>query len=178
MITGNLTGNQGKIWLAAGLAILIASFPKSGFAASDDSAEIIFPAKSFYDSAQPTGDGYVYITGRLSGDGIGYRNNTISVSCYQDRNECFSSTIEQIGPNQIGRLDSPTIFDITKWDANEVSATEGNEATDCQRTTIIIARKTEKLRWIAEPMNQSRLSSCKDAGDKTYNWTIESPPYR
>ena len=89
-----------------------------GVASRDD--DIIFAPKNFADS----GDQWVGISGTLTGNGVGYKNNTTVVSCEKDRKECFFYSIEQIGHNQIGRLDYPGTYPITTWNAYEVIATE------------------------------------------------------
>jgi hypothetical protein len=86
-----------------------------GVASRDD--DILFASKNFADSGQSVG-----ISGTLTGDGVGYKNNTIVVYCEKDRKECFFYSIEQIGHNQIGRLDYPGTYPITTWNAYEVQA--------------------------------------------------------
>ena len=89
--------------MVAGLLIV---GPASG--ADDD---IVFAAKLFTDLPNI---GSVEISGTLTGDGIAHKNNTISISCYKDRRECYIAYVEQIGPNQIGRMQNVDIFPITK----------------------------------------------------------------
>src|SRR5262249_41666690 len=88
------------------------------------------------------GDEGVGISGTLTGDGVAYKNNTHSISCSKSRRECYVASIEQIGPNQIGRLDYVEIIPITKWSADEVVATtEEPLEFQCARMTIAISRK-------------------------------------
>jgi hypothetical protein len=53
--------------------------------------QIIFAAKSFYDNGKTTDSGIVYIAGTLTGEDLGYKNNTTAVVCYADRMECRKS---------------------------------------------------------------------------------------
>jgi len=76
--------------------------------------QIVFASKAFYDSAETTGEGYVYVAGTLSGEGVAYKNNTVAVTCYKDRMECLTYSVAQIGPNQVGRLDAPASYPVTK----------------------------------------------------------------
>jgi len=57
---------------------------------------------------------FVNISGTLTGDGVNYPNNTNNITCRQDARICLVSTVEQIGINQVGRLDSPISYDIKK----------------------------------------------------------------
>ena len=138
--------------------------------------QIIFDSKAFFDSAQTAvADGEVYVAGTLTGPGIGYPNNSTAITCYKDRKECFTYSVAQIGPNQIGRLDSPMRFPITKWDAHEVVARGTGDAVECSVVTITIDRKSETALWVTESINQTRVQ-CRDANTKLLKWTIEDPP--
>ena len=137
--------------------------------------QIMFAQKAFYDSAQTTGEGLVYISGTLSGDGVAYKNNTVAVTCYKDRMECLTSSIEQIGPNQVSRLAQPTIYEITKWDSYEIVATGLVTSVSCRKDTISIVRKSESAVWVEEPINQSS-SVCKNADTRLLKFTIEDSP--
>jgi hypothetical protein len=137
--------------------------------------QIMFAAKSFYDSAQTTGEGFVYISGTLSGDGVAYKNNTVAISCYKDRMECLINSIEQIGPNQLSRLADPISYPITKWDSYEIVATGLVTSMSCRKDTISIVRKSESVVWVEEPVNQSS-AVCKNADTRILKWTIEDSP--
>jgi hypothetical protein len=97
------------------------------------------------------------------------------IVCYKDRRECLTYSIEQIAPNQMGRLRSPLIFPVTAWNAYEVIATEDTSALDCRKTTITLQRKRQSAVWVEEPINVAR-AACKDYATKVYKWTIEDPP--
>jgi hypothetical protein len=140
-----------------------------------DKQDIIFAAKVFYDGAKTRGDGFVYIGGTLTGEGVANKNNTIMIACYNDRRECLFSSVDQVGPNQIGRLGAPDRYAITTWNPNEIVAT-GPYASGCRKITINIDRKTESVTWVEEPSDQSP-PACKNADTKTYKWSIEDPPF-
>lgn len=137
--------------------------------------QIVFASKAFADSAQTGGEGYVYLAGTLTGEGIPYKNNTVAVTCDKDRMECLTYSVEQIGPNQLGRLAAPTSYPVTKWNAYEIVATGAGDAVDCRKVTISIVRKSETAVWVEEPINQSH-AACKDADTRLLKWTIEDPP--
>jgi hypothetical protein len=155
------------------LAIVLLSLSCTRQASNEQ--QIMFAAKSFYDSAQTTGEGFVYISGTLSGDGVAYKNNTVAVSCYKDRMECVTYSIAQIGPNQVGRLAQPITYPITKWDSHEIVATELVIPMNCYKNTISIVRKSESAVWVEEPVNQSS-ALCKNADTRILKWTIEDSP--
>ena len=79
------------------LAVLatVSAFSISLVAARDDTSkgDIIFSRKTFVDNPEILG-GFVSISGTLTGDGLAYTNNTINVSCYRDRTECWASKID------------------------------------------------------------------------------------
>ena len=138
--------------------------------AQKEDEDIVFAEKNFFDSGQINGD--VAISGTLTGEGLSYRNNTYSVTCYYERRECFISSIEQIGPKLIGRLAYPEIYPITKWNAYEVVATEDASDFRCAKVTITISRKSGTALWVQEPINQTR-PACQKSDTKTHKWTIE-----
>jgi hypothetical protein len=158
-----------SLWFVIGLMAF-------GCARQDETADnIVFAPKAFYDSAQTTDEGYVYAAGTLAGDGVTYKNNTVAVACYQDRMECLTYGVEQNGPNQVSRLDAPSSYPVTKWDAYEIVAAGPSDSVHCRKVTISVGRRTETVVWVDEPINQSS-SACKDADTRLLKWTIEDSP--
>jgi hypothetical protein len=141
-------------------------------AASDD---IIFPAKAFFDLTPTSRDGMVAFSGTLSGDDLAYKNNQYAVGCYLERKECWIATVEQIGPNQIGRMDAPYFYPIIKVDLKEIVAQEEASPFACRRTTISIARKEQRVAWVEEPVNQTKPECSKEIG-KVRRFTIDDSP--
>lgn len=129
--------------------------------------QIVFDSKAFIDIVD-----YVYVAGTLTGEGVPYENNTTAVTCYKNRMECLTIGINQIGPNQVSRLDSPDSYPVTKWDANEIVARGPGDVVNCRQVTISIVRKTEMLLWVEEPINQAS-AACKNAETRLLKWTIE-----
>jgi hypothetical protein len=154
---------------AAGMFAAVTRFAPAN-AHSPDDDQIVFAAKVF--SQGPT---WVAISGTLTGEHLGYPNNTYSVACYQDINGCIVNSIEQIGHNQIGRLDVPVIYSVVKWNADEVVAESGASEIMCTKLTLTIERKYETLLWVEEPINQSR-PMCKHASATVAKYTIEDSP--
>ena len=66
--------------------------------------------------------------------------------------ECLAYSIAQIGPNQLGRLEVPSIFPITKWDNYEIVAAESGDTVACRKGTVSIERKTETVVWVEDPL--------------------------
>src|SRR5262249_61866668 len=86
-------------WIAVGTLMLATAlcFDHSRGGADDD---IVFTGKVFTDLRDY---GSVAISGTLTGDGIGYKNNTISIFCCKGRRECYVPSVEREGLQQIGR---------------------------------------------------------------------------
>src|SRR4051794_25760126 len=125
------------IVFSAALTLLTA---QTTVAADDD---IVFAPKNFSDLG-----GSVAVSGTMTGDGIAYKNNTYAILCVKSNEECLVTHIEQIGPNQIGRLDYPSIYPIMSWTPNLVVASEPLSSLGCTRTTITIDRKAETALWV------------------------------
>jgi hypothetical protein len=124
---------------------------------SKDTGEmsIVFAQKSYYETPA-----VVTISGTLTGEGLGYPNNTYSIACFQDRKECWMTSVEAIGGLQIARMDSPYAYDIRKWSPYEVIA--GDDGTfGCFKTTITIDRQSQQVLWVEEPVNQTQVMCAK-----------------
>jgi hypothetical protein len=138
--------------------------------------QIVFARKNFYDSKQTGMEfGLVAISGTLTGKGLGYPNNTYAVSCYDRYKACFVAFVEQIGNDQISRMQNPFDYPIVKWTEYEVIAQEEPALSGCFRVTITIDRKREALLWVEEPINQTR-PNCKDADTSIRKYSIEDSP--
>ena len=137
--------------------------------------QIVFAPKAFYDSKAATTSNIVYIAGTLTGDDVLYKNNTTMIMCYSDRMECLATSVEQIGPNQIGRVDMPYSYPVIKWNADEVVASDYGDLNHCNKVTINIVRKSESVVWVTEPVNQSQ-AECKNSNTKILKWSIEDSP--
>ena len=132
--------------------------------------QILFAPKAYHD-----GDELVYAAGTLTGAGVPQKNNTVAVTCYKGQMECLTYSIEQIRPNQLGRLDSPTAYPVTKWGKDEIVASGAADAVNCRKDTISFVRHSQVVVWVQEPINQS-AAVCKDADSRLLEWTIENPP--
>ena len=132
---------------------------------------IVFAKKNYYETPD-----MVTVSGTLTGEGLGYPNNTYSIACFQDRKECWMTSVEAIGGLQIGRMDSPYAYDIRKWSPYEVIA--GDDGTfGCFKTTITIDRQSQQVLWVKEPVNQTQVR-CAKSDDKIRKYTIENSPVR
>jgi hypothetical protein len=136
---------------------------------------LMFGEKVFYDASGSWGEGDVYITGTLTGPGVTYKNNSVAITCLHDRRECVTYSIEQIGPNQVGRLDAPAFWPVTQWSRYEVVASGPGDFPNCHRVTISIQRDRQTALWVTEPINQAS-SACKGANTQLYKWTVEDSP--
>jgi hypothetical protein len=130
---------------------------------------IVFAAKNYYET-----DAMVMISGTLTGDGLAYPNNTYSMACFQDRKECWMTSVEAIGDKQIGRMDAPYEYEIRKWTPYEiVAAYDGSFG--CYKITITIQRKSQDVLWVEEPINQAQ-PQCVKSETKIRKFTIEDSP--
>ena len=132
---------------------------------------IIFGEKFYYEN--PDEDA-VYVTGTMTGPGIAYPNNTVGITCYQDRNYCSYTSVHAIGANRIERMEPPSEYDIVKWDENEIIA---EDQSTCQKITITIDRKARQVAWVEEPINQT-AASCVNSTTAMAKYTIENSPMR
>jgi hypothetical protein len=142
--------------------------------------QLVFAPKNFYDARMDIGNkdrefGRVYISGTLTGKGLAYPNNTYAISCIHKFDSCFVASVQQIGHDQIGRMDNPYEYPIVKWTEYEVVAQEEPSLFGCFRVTITIDRKRESLLWVEEPINQTK-PSCKDADTTIRKYSIEDSP--
>jgi hypothetical protein len=164
------------VWVLTCVAVSIFFLWQVPWGRSEGPTDIVFSVKVFHDSARTTGDGIVSITGTLTGDGVGYKNNAVLIACFKDSRACLTYSVQQIGPNQIGRLDIPISYPIVKWASDEIVATGSADLASCRKVTISVVRKSETAVWVEEPINQAR-AACIDADTKLYKWTIEDPPF-
>jgi hypothetical protein len=118
----------------------------------------------------------VIVSGSLTDpDPSALRNNTYVVACEQKVMTCVAH-VEQIGPRLVGRMDSPIVFPIKRWDQNEIVADDAVAGSMlCAKTTITIERKAQTLLWVSEPINQTQ-PMCKYADTSVRKYTIEDSP--
>jgi hypothetical protein len=133
--------------------------------------QIAFPDKSLTDM----GDALLFM-GTISGQGIGYPNNTLFANCSKSEMTCNVATVQQIGANQVGPIDIDS-YPITAWTDGLVTAKEDTVGTSaCTSTTINILRQSGEIQWIQEPVNQS-APNCIHVDTTTYKWTVEPSPF-
>jgi hypothetical protein len=120
---------------------------------SDDSGvykDLVFPNKSFV--SVPA---YVAVKGTLAADWLAFPNNTYSIMCLPS--QCLVASVSQIAAKQIGEIDGPIAYPVTKWTDDEVIAEDDDL---CARTTIIINRVEKTTLWVQNPINQD-TDTCK-----------------
>jgi hypothetical protein len=130
---------------------------------------IVFAPKNYYEN-----EALVAVSGTLTGDGMAYPNNTYSIACFKDRKECWLTSVNAIGGQQIGRMDAPYEYEIRKWSPYEVVA-GGDGTFGCSKTTITIDRKSKEVLWVEEPVNQTQVM-CAKSENKIRKYTIENSP--
>lgn len=160
---------RGLWWLSAIAILLVGCSPKER---PDD--RILFGPKRF--NVIPFGPGLetIAVSGTLTGEGIDYANNSVLIYCRQEAMDCWIVDIAQVGPNQIGDLQIPTNYAVTRWDADVVVMGSAN-LYPCRRETISIQKRTQSVVWVQEPINQTD-ANCLKSDTKLYKWTIDDSP--
>jgi hypothetical protein len=130
--------------------------------------DLMFAEKNFFEFQ----DMSVYISGTLTGEGLGYPNNTYAISCIHDKGDCWIASVEQIGPKHVGRMDNPYSIPITKWDKNEIVASEEPSMFACVRTILTINRFSKEALLVYMPVNQTK-PDCAKSESKIRKYTIE-----
>lgn len=110
-------------------------------------------------------------SGTWTGDGVGYKNNSNRIICYQKDMICTVQSIEQIGENQVSSIDYPTFYSISKWDNDTIISSILDEV-NCRKATITILTKLEKIFHVGEFV-ETNNNQCKNADRKSYKWTLE-----
>jgi len=132
-----------------------------------------FARKSYNDDKNEV----VTVSGTLTGE-IEFPNNTCSIACYRDLDQCWIACVQAISETQLGPITAPFFHEISSWTANEIVATSSVSSgafIACYRTTIKIERLTEQVLWIEEPVNQTE-PICKDSENKSRKSSIEDAP--
>lgn len=132
----------------------------------------MFPTETFSDSGL-----MVHVEGTLTGEGIGYPNNRLALTCYEDKRECVSIDVETEGLLVLP-IDPPAFFTVRLWTADRIVADfaapcgyqpEASRKREWQASmsdTWIIDRERQTAEIVDHPC----------LGSKTYHWTIEDPP--
>jgi hypothetical protein len=155
-------------------SLIIARLLLMSPAAADDNApHIIFGMMEFSD----TGDA-VHVEGTLTGEGIGYKDNRSSLTCYRDSRECIVVQIEALGL-QVFPLGIPGSLTVRVWAVDRIVADESAPCgTRPDRVKPDEWQATSNDTWIIDRNRHTVemiLHAC--LGSKTYHWTLEDPPF-
>jgi hypothetical protein len=149
--------------------------PKEAADLEPQDRDILFSRKEFVWGQSVPGQETVLVAGTLSGEGVGFRNNSVLLYCEQVTMDCWIIDIAQVGPNQVGPMIMRS-YQVTQWDTERVVANSANLVLPrCRRETISIVKASETVVWVQEPINQSD-ADCLRADTGLYKWTIEDPP--
>ena len=154
LVVGLVCGVGGLIYLQNGMPI---EFAKKSY--SDDKEDV------------------VTVSGTLTGE-MEFPNNTCSIGCYRDLNQCWIACVQAISGPQLGPMTAPFFYEISSWTVNEIvaaSSVSSGVLIACYRTTIKIERSTEQVLWVEEPVNQTK-PICKDSENKSRKSYIEDAP--
>lgn len=165
-----------KVYVVAALTLVAGVTGAQGqvtiYAPATPSEKIVFDDKSFHES-RGGDDEAVYVAGTLSGDGVPYPNNSVSLTCEKKRGECFVIRVEQIGPNQIGRITAPDVYSIARWNQSEIVVSDYVDYSHCRRLIISIERKTQTVIWVEQTNPQADPVDCRKAETRRVKWSIE-----
>src|SRR5215831_16367483 len=154
-----------------GLTAACLALASGAFAA--DNPSIIFPMKVFTDLGH-----MVHVGGTLSGEGVGYPNNTSNLICHKERHECEMVFVNTSGL-QIFSLGIADIFAVSVWEPDRIiadfaapcgippNAVFAKEWQASTSETLIIDRKRETVELSVHPCTEAKL----------YHWTIENPSF-
>lgn len=145
--------------------------------AEEGKEPVLMPRKHFFDTAREErlGDGYISVSGALSGAGIGNPNNHYSIVCFKDRGSCDVITYESIGHNHVG---TPTReeWKILRWEPSLVVVDSDPAPDACSRVTLNLLRDSEEAQYVRHPMNVT-APNCDSIEMKVFRWHIDDPPY-
>lgn len=131
---------------------------------------ILFGRKRFIDLPKDT----IFVSGTLTGEDVGFTNNTYGIYCSNVEMQCVVVDVVQVGPNQIGDLNVPLIYEVTSWNEDLVVAFT-MDAIGCRRETISLLRKAQSVSWVQE-LAKDNVKACEGVDKSTYRWTIEDAP--
>jgi hypothetical protein len=141
------------------LAFILTLVTTNPASADDEPPSVIFSPKIFYNNGN-----IVHVEGTLAGSGIGYKNNSSAITCYQKRQECIAIHIEAEGA-QVLSVGLPVSFAVRLWSADRIVADSPTLCGGLKTWTINLTQQAAEL--IENPCQ----------GGKIYHWTIEDPPF-
>ena len=155
------------------LALILTGLIISLSAEASDSPQVIFNMMLFSDTSDS-----VHVEGTVTGDGVGYKNNRSSLTCYRDTQTCLSVHVDSLGL-QIFSIGPPTEIPIQVWTSDRIVADLSlpcgpPPAQDLKaqwQTTASTSWLIDRHRHSAEVVVHECLTP------KTYHWTIEDPPF-
>lgn len=129
---------------------------------------VMFHRKVFTDTGE-----VVIVSGGLTGEGLGYPNNIITLECFKSSNTCIAAQTEEFGSKQVGdiRLNH---YDVSVWSSSTIAVTD---VEMCATLNITINRQTKDVSFITTPGGfASKSEICTERPDnKTYFWRLTDP---
>jgi hypothetical protein len=126
------------------------------------------------------GEQYVYVTGTLIGDHVGYPVNTWKISCDKKKGSCAVADVEEIGHRQLGEINDAD-WPVVSWTPTTIVIQDevGPDTSSCARNTITIDRQKKAVRYLSEPQN-SGSKFCTQGrkllgAAKVEDWRIGNP---
>lgn len=136
--------------------------------------ELVFAPKQIWSEND---DSIVGVSGTLAGSGLGRPGNAHAIVCIKARKECWVTSIDQVGPNELGSLAFPHSYPIESWTGSRIVARQQikDPGWECLRIVIVIDRTNFHVQWTEEPVDPAN-ARCELVGDETRRFTIEDSP--
>jgi hypothetical protein len=133
---------------------------------------LVLPRKDYSGQQLPNGQSWVFFSGAITGEEVGYPNNFFRAHCSEADRECQIITMRQIGRNQIGEPDIET-WQVVRWtpDLIVVSSQQNTPPLGCSRVILNILPRTEEVQYIREPINHTS-PECYNMDMRLFRWSI------
>jgi len=141
--------------------------------AAGDLPQVLFGMMIFSDTGTA-----VHVEGTIAGDGVAYKNNSLSLTCYRDTQTCLSVSINSLGL-QVFSIGPPAEIPIQVWSADRIVADLSLPCGPPPAEDLKEQRQTtSSTTWLIDRHRQSaELVVHECLTPKTYHWTIEDPPF-
>jgi hypothetical protein len=144
--------------------------------AKEGTRGVLMPRKHFFDSASDRlGDGFITVSGTLTGPEVGLPDNHYSIKCFKRLGSCDVITYDGVGHNHVGQANHEE-WKIVKWEPDLVVVDSDPAPDACSRVTLNLLRRSEEAQYIRHPMNETG-SNCDTVEMRTFRWRIDDPPY-
>src|SRR5581483_6097381 len=104
------------IWCRQVVGFAVAWLQMTHTALSAPPPEVIFNPMAFSDTGES-----LHVEGTMTGSGVGYENNRLSLTCYHGSMECLTVHVDTLGM-QVFSIGPPMTVPIQTWTNDQVVA--------------------------------------------------------